>query len=136
MKLAVTYDNGTVFGHFGHTEAFKVYEIVEGKILSAQVVPTSGSGHGALAGFLADLGVHALICGGMGMGARIALQEAGIVVYAGISGDADAAVEAFLSGALNYTTEATCNHHHGSEGHSCGSHGCGSDHHCGGHCGH
>lgn len=136
MKLAVTYDNGTVFGHFGHTEAFKVYEIAEGKVLSSQVVPTNGSGHGALAGFLAELGVHALICGGMGMGARMALAEAGIVVYAGISGDADAAVEAFLSGALNYTTEATCNHHHGSEGHSCGSHGCGDDHHCGGHCGH
>ena len=136
MKLAVTYDNGTVFGHFGHTEAFKVYEIAEGKVLSSQVVPTNGSGHGALAGFLAELGVHALICGGIGMGARMALAEAGIVVYAGISGDADAAVEAFLSGALNYTTEATCNHHHGSEGHNCGSHGCGDDHHCGGHCGH
>lgn len=135
MKLAVTYDNGTVFGHFGHTEAFKVYEIAEGKVLSAQVFPTNGSGHGALAGFLQQLGVHALICGGMGMGARMALAEAGIVVYAGVSGDADAAVAAFLSGQLNYTQEATCDHHHGEE-HTCGSHGCGTDHHCGGHCGH
>ena len=86
MKMAVTYENGEVFGHFGHTEAFKVYEITEGKVQSAQVFPTNGSGHGALAGFLQELGVHALICGGMGMGARMALAEAGIVVYAGISG--------------------------------------------------
>ncbi len=135
MKLAVTYENGEVFGHFGHTEAFKVYEIAEGKVQSTQICPTNGSGHGALAGFLRELGVHALICGGMGMGARMALAEAGIVVYAGVSGNADAAVELFLQGGLNYTGEATCDHHHGGEGHDCGSHGCG-DHGCGGHCGH
>ncbi len=136
MKLAVTYEDGYVYGHFGHTAAFKVYEITEGKIQSAQVFPTNGSGHGALAGFLQELGVHALICGGMGMGARMALAEAGIVVYAGVSGPADDAVELFLRGGLNYTSEATCDHHHGDEGHTCGSHSCGSDHACGGHCGH
>lgn len=136
MKLAVTYEDGYVYGHFGHTETFKVYEITEGKVQSAQVIPTNGSGHGALAGLLAELGVHALICGGMGMGARMALAEAGIVVYAGVSGLADDAVELFLRGGLNYTSEATCDHHHGGEDHTCGSHGCGGDHACGGHCGH
>ena len=33
MKIAVTYDNGTVFQHFGRTEFFKVYEVEDGKIL-------------------------------------------------------------------------------------------------------
>lgn len=52
MKLAVTYENGQIFQHFGHTEQFKIYEVADGKIVSEEVVDTNGSGHGALAGFL------------------------------------------------------------------------------------
>ena len=133
MRIAVTYDNGAIFQHFGHTQAFKVYEIAEGKVVDSQVVSSNGSGHGALAGVLYALGVQALICGGIGGGARMALAEAGIVVYGGVSGDADAAVAAFLQGDLNYDPNARCSHHDHGEGHSCGSH---HDHHCGGHCGH
>ena len=70
MKIAVTYENGQVFQHFGHTEQFKIYEAAEGKVVSARVVETGGSGHGALAGFLRGLGVDTLICGGIGGGAR------------------------------------------------------------------
>ena len=54
MKIAVTYENGEVFQHFGHTENFKIYEVENGKITGAQVIPTQGSGHGALAGFLSE----------------------------------------------------------------------------------
>ena len=133
MKLAVTYENGAIFQHFGHTAAFKIYEITEGKVVDAQVVSTSGSGHGALATFLRALNVQALICGGIGGGARMALADAGVVVYGGVSGDADAAVEAFLSGGLNYDPQARCSHHDHEEGHSCGDH---HDHHCGGNCSH
>ncbi|MBQ8579945.1 MAG: NifB/NifX family molybdenum-iron cluster-binding protein [Oscillospiraceae bacterium] len=136
MKLAVTYADGEIFQHFGHTAAFKIYEIAEGKVVSEQVVYTNGSGHGALAGLLGQVGVQALICGGIGGGARMALAEAGVVVYGGVSGDADEAVEAFLAGALNFDPNAACSHHghdHHHD-HACGEHGCGS--HCGGHCGH
>ena len=135
MRIAVTYEDGNIFQHFGHTQAFKIYEVAEGKVLASQVVSSNGSGHGALAGVLQALGVQALICGGIGGGARMALAEAGIVVYGGVSGNADAAVEAFLSGALNYDPNARCSHHdhHHGEGHSCGSH---EGHHCGGHCAH
>ena len=127
MKIAVTYEAGMVFQHFGHTAAFKIYEVVDGKIIASQVVDTNGSGHGALAGFLAELGVNVLICGGIGGGARLALADAGIAVYGGVCGDADEAAEAFVSGVLNFDPNARCSHHddqHG--GHSCGSHGCGS----------
>lgn len=134
MKLAVTYENGEIFQHFGHTAAFQIYEITDGRVVSRKIVETNGSGHGALAGLLQQLGVQALICGGIGGGARVALAEAGIVVYGGVSGDADEAVDAFLSGALNYDPNAACAHHDHEHGHSCGDHGCGS--HCGGHCGH
>ena len=131
MKIAVTYEDGQIFQHFGHTEHFKVYEVEDGKILSAGVVDTNGSGHGALAGFLNGVGAKALICGGIGGGARKALAEAGVELYAGVSGDADAAVRALLEGRLAYSSEANCDHH-GHEHHgACGSHGPT----CGGHCG-
>ena len=123
MKIAVTYDNGNVFQHFGHTEAFKVYDIEDGKIKSSEVIPTNGCGHGALAGFLKDLGAATLICGGIGGGAQMALFEAGIELYAGITGSCDEAVDAFVAGILAHNTEANCNHHHEhSEGHDCGGH--------------
>ena len=128
MKIAVTYENGNIFQHFGHTAAFKIYEVEGGKVVSAQVLETNGSGHGALASLLAQQDVQMLICGGIGGGARFALAEAGIVVYGGVTGDADEAVELFLAGALNYDPNARCSHHdhHHGEGHTCGSHGCGS----------
>ena len=78
MKIAVTFADGMVFQHFGHTERFKIYNVEEGKIVGAEVVLTNGSGHGALSGFLKAHGVDVLICGGIGGGARMALAEAGI----------------------------------------------------------
>lgn len=139
MKIAVTYENGEVYQHFGHTSQFKVYEAQDGKVVSAQVVDTNGSGHGALAGFLAGMGVEVLICGGIGMGAKNALAEAGIRLYPGASGDADAQVEAFLAGSLAYDPDTQCSHHDHGHGEDCGHHG---DHGCHGHghgdegCGH
>ena len=126
MKVAVTYDNGEIFQHFGHTEQFKVYEVEEGKIVKSEVVDSNGAGHGALAGFLFDSGVDVLICGGIGGGAQAALAEAGIKLYGGVSGDADIAVRNFVEGKLDYNPDVHCSHHNHEESHSCGDHGCGS----------
>ncbi len=133
MKIAVTYENGQVFQHFGHTEKFKVYHVEDRKVVSSEIVDTNGQGHGALAGFLLGGGVDMLICGGIGGGARAALAEAGIDLYPGCSGDADEKVEQFLAGTLNYDPDTVCSHHgeHHQEGHSCGGHGEG--HGCGNH---
>lgn len=128
MKIAVTYENGQIFQHFGHTEQFKVYTIEDGKILASEVVDTNGSGHGALAGLLSVLEIEALICGGIGGGAQMALANAGIKLYGGVSGSCDAAVEALLAGNLGYNPNVKCNHHgheHGDGEHTCGNHGCG-----------
>lgn len=124
MKIAVTYENGQIFQHFGHTEAFKVYNVADGKIVSSEIVDTNGQGHGALAGFLFDGGVSILICGGIGGGARNALAEAGVELYPGASGDADAQVQSFLEGKLQYDPDTMCSHHSHEEGASCGEHGC------------
>ena len=120
MKIAVTYENGQVYQHFGHTENFKVYEVENGEILSSEVISTNGSGHGALAGFLRELGVEKLICGGIGGGARTALAEAGIELFPGATGLADANVSAYLSGKLNYNPDTVCADH--AHEHSCGEH--------------
>ena len=128
MKIAVTYENGEIFQHFGHTETFKIYDVEEGKVVHSEVVDTNGSGHGALAGVLNALNADVLICGGIGGGAQTALAAAGIKLFGGVSGDADEAVEAFINETLEYNPDVKCSHHehnHG-EGHTCGEHGCGS----------
>ena len=127
MKIAVTYENGLIFQHFGHTEQFKIYDIEDGKIISSEVIDTNGQGHGALAGVLGGAKVDALICGGIGMGAQMALAEAGIKLYGGVQGDADEAARALAEGRLEYDPDAKCDHHGHEEGHECG-HG---DHECG-----
>lgn len=129
MKIAVTYENGQIFQHFGHCENFKFYTVENNQIQSSEVVSAAGSGHGALAGFLQNNGADTLICGGIGGGARVALAEAGIQLYPGASGDADQAVAALLQGNLNYDPDTMCSHHHDGD-HDCGHHE-GHDHHCG-----
>ena len=141
MKIAVTYDNGNIFQHFGRTESFKVYDVEDNKVVSSEVIGSNGVGHVALAGLLADRAVDVLICGGIGGGAQQALADAGVELVAGAEGDADQAVEAYLKGEL-ISTGANCDHHHHEDGHSCGDHGdghsCGSGgcgDSCGGGCG-
>ena len=126
MKIAVTYENGNIYQHFGHTETFKVYTVEEGKIVSSEIVGANGAGHGALAALLAGENIDVLICGGIGGGAQAALAEHGIELCAGAEGDADEAVAAYLKGEL-VNTGANCHHHDGE--HHCGEHGCG-EHGC------
>lgn len=141
MKIAVPYADGCIFPHFGKTEQFKFYETENGRILSEEIVPTNGKGHGALAGFLADAQVELLLCGGIGAGAREALAAEKIRVLGGVTEKADDAVRAYLAGTLAYDPDAHCRHHDGGAGHvcetpakdvsSCGnSGGCGSGHAC------
>lgn len=131
MRIAVTYENGEIFQHFGHTEQFKLYDVEDGKIVSSQVVDTNGSGHGALAGLLLAMQADVLICGGIGGGAQMALAEAGIRLYGGVSGSADQAVNALIAGNLSFNPDVRCSHHdhaHGDGAHTCGDHGCGHGH--------
>ena len=131
MKIAVTYDEGKIFQHFGKTEFFKVYDVEDNRVVSSEIIGSNGTGHGALAGLLADQSVDVLICGGIGGGAQAALADAGVELCSGAQGDADEAVEAYLKGEL-VSMGATCDHHH-EEGHSCGEHG--EEHSCGENCG-
>ena len=133
-RIAVTYDNGKVFAHFGKTESFKVYEVENDKVINSEIIESNGAGHGALAGLLADNAIDVLICGGIGGGAMAALEENGIEICAGAEGDTDKVIEAYLKGELE-SAGVTCNHH--GEGHSCGDHeeGHSCDGGCNGGCG-
>lgn len=134
MKIAVSYDNGTIFQHFGRTETFKLYEIENSTVVSTEILDTNGTGHEALASLLAENEVDALICGGIGEGAKSALTEVNIEIYAGVEGSADSAIEAFLNEDLVASDNVTCNHHE--EESSCDENGCGGGcGSCGGGCG-
>lgn len=124
MRVAVTYDHGNIFGHFGKTQAFKIYDVANNKVVNSQILDTNGEGCGALAGILNIANVDVLICGGIGAGAANAIHEAGIKLYAGASGNADAAVEALMAGSLDANGEANCHHHDHEESHSCGHENC------------
>lgn len=131
MKIAVTHENGNVFQHFGKSESFKIYTVEDDKIVSSEVVSTNGQGHGALGGFLTGQGADAVICGGIGPGAQEVLRNAGISLYAGVTGSCDEAVEKLLEGTLASSAEANCGHHgHGHGGQGCGHHGEGHGHGC------
>lgn len=128
MKIAVPFENGQIFQHFGHTEQFQVFTIEDGKIKNSAIIKPNGPGHGALAGFLADIGADTLVCGGIGDGAKKALADAGITLYGGVCGNPETAVLDLLAGKLLFNPDVRCSHHDGEEGHehSCGSHTCGS----------
>ena len=122
MKIAVTTYNGEIFQHFGTCPEFTIYTVENGEITSEKY-SNSGSGHGALLQVLLDQGVDALICGGIGGGARNGLAQLGIELYPGVSGNADEAVAAFAAGNLSYNPNTICQHHAHGEGHTC-------EHHC------
>ena len=127
MRIAVTYENGNIFQHFGHTAQFKLYDVENGTVTACQIVDTNGQGHGALSGFLRSADVDVLICGGIGEGAQNALAKVGIKLMGGVSGSADEAVKSYLDGTLSFDPNVHCEHHeHHGEGHSCGEnkHGC------------
>ena len=118
MKIAVTYDNGQVFQHFGHTEQFKLYDVEDNKVTGTEILDSGDFGHESLIVLLQQKGVERLLCGGIGGGAQNALAQAGIKLFGGVTGSADEAVKAYLAGTLEYTANATCNHH--AHQHSCG----------------
>lgn len=124
MKVAVPYENGQIFQHFGHSPAFRVFEVQDGKVIGSDVATPAADMHCALGGWLKEQGVEALICGGIGGGAINALSQANIQVFPGVSGDAADAVNAFAAGTLQFNPNAQCaghEHDHG-EGHTCAHH--------------
>ena len=114
MKIAVNYENGQVFQHFGQTRTFKVYTVENNTITAAELVPGAPEGHHALGRQLIALKPDVVICGSLGIPMLEMLQGAGIKVCGNVAGSADEAVQAYLNGTLVYSTNAHacgCSHH-------------------------
>ena len=129
MKVAVTTDeNKQIFQHFGHCKPFTLAQVTDGVVQQTELLDASGSGHEASAGLLKANGVQVLICGGIGAGAKNALEAAQIEIFAGVQGGVEQALEQYAKGTLEKRPIVLCNHHghaHGhEEGHTC---------HCGNH---
>lgn len=122
MKIAVTYENGMVFQHFGKSEQFLIMEFEQTKLLNKSLLSANGKGHSALVTLLANAEIDTLICGGLGQGARNALAQAGITVISGALGNAEAAVDAYLNGSLKDSPSGQCSHH--GDHHTCSDHSC------------
>jgi predicted Fe-Mo cluster-binding NifX family protein len=114
MIIAVPYLEGAVNGHFGRTDAFLIVDATDGAVVESAVHQVEGlqHDHQGLAGFLASRSVDVILAGGMGAPMQAALKAAGFTVYCGVSGAADVAVDAFLSGTIAQSDD-TCGHHHG-----------------------
>lgn len=125
MKIAVTYENGEVFQHFGHSKQLKIFDIENNNIKEEKILEVNENGHGALVNLLSDNDIEILICGGIGSGAKDALEKANIKCYGGVLGNADSAVKDFLNGNLQYNQNIHCEHDH----HSCNEHKCNEDKH-------
>ena len=137
MKVAVAYDNGEIYGHFGHCSQFAFYEYGEYVYeCTKTLVDTSDrSGHEAMAKLMQEQGVDAVLCGQMGGEAKALLLSMGIVPIVGYTGHADTAADLLVTGQLPLSPSegaGTCGGCGGSCGGDCGSEGgC----NCGGSCG-
>lgn len=129
MRIAITYDNGNVYPHFGKTSKFNIFEINDGKIIKEEILDTNGNGHSALAGFLLSKNIDGVICGNIGAGAKASLEEVNIKYYAGVTGTVKDTITAFLNGKLKYNNLVSCNHHkHDDHEYTCSEHGCNHKH--------
>ncbi|MGI6174342.1 MAG: NifB/NifX family molybdenum-iron cluster-binding protein [Christensenellales bacterium] len=108
LRIAVPYKDDQVFQSFGRASHFMVYDVEKGKVVVRTLVNTDGSGKGAMADILKKIHITTILCGNLGDGAKRAVKEAGIALYAGVTGEADKAVDDFLNGRLLYDNQISC----------------------------
>ncbi len=115
IKIAVASENEMVTEHFGHCANFNIFEVYNNQIVKSESIPNPGHKPGYLPNFLNDMGINVIISGSMGGGAVDIFNEKGIEVIVGASGNAKAAVEAYLGGALKSTGSVCHEHQHHNE---------------------
>lgn len=140
MKLALAVVGDQVSCHFGSCESFVICEIQETEVIDKKLVGTEGNQHGALPGYLADLGVNAVITATIGGGAMRKLADLGIEFYQNANGNVDQIIQQFINNELipteydpnvhscNHSDDEEHNHEHNHEHNDKEDHSCG----CGG----
>ena len=99
-KIAIAVDNNQVSAHFGRCPSFAIIELQGKEVSSKEIIPNPGHRTGFLPKFLAEKGVHTIICGGMGRRAIDLFNEKGIKSIVGVSGDIDEVIHKYLKGQL------------------------------------
>lgn len=125
MKIAVPVEGGNVCAHFGHAPQFLLVTTHQGSVVDKELLYNPEHEPGRLPRWLGEMGIRAIITGGMGERAVSLFNSQGIQVFMGVTGPADMAVESFLKGKLTVGA-SLCSHgegHHGECGH--GREGCG-----------
>jgi predicted Fe-Mo cluster-binding NifX family protein len=120
MKVAIPSNEGRVEDHFGHSEYFTVFTINDKNEAVNEEIIASVQGCGCKSNIvetLFNMGVQTMLAGNMGDGAVNKLNQYGIEVIRGCSGEVSAVVNDWLKGNLK-DSEETCNHHH-HEGGNC-----------------
>jgi len=112
MIIAVTYNNGNVFEHYGQTKQFKLYEVENNKIISTRILESGEYSHHTLAILLKNNNVEVLCCGGIGTHGVVSLEENGIKVFNDNHGDTDKVVEDYLNNKLTFSGGHTHECHH------------------------
>lgn len=134
MKVAIPYQDGVLFEHFGRASTFKIYTIENIDPVAGEVIEPEDLSHEAVARCLKEHGVDVVLCGSIGEHARQALEGEHMLVFSGVTGAADDVLERFLEGNLETAEDGVdvvsaggC----GGCGGGCAS-GCGGCHGCGG----
>jgi predicted Fe-Mo cluster-binding NifX family protein len=124
MKIiAAPVLNGQINDHFGHSDEFQIFTIDDDNTIKLTNSIKSEKRCGCktnLVGELKSEKVTILIAGYLGQGAKSKLNDAGIDVFSGFSGDVFQAVKSWNSGEFkfqslvcegNHTHGHNCNHH-------------------------
>jgi predicted Fe-Mo cluster-binding NifX family protein len=124
IKIAVpiTKEN-QIDSHFGHCESYGVFTVSDNNEIAEVRKVESPQGCGCKSGIasvLASDGVTFMLAGGIGASAIIVLNNCGIEVIRGCSGNASEVIKLYLSGLVK-DSGSSCHQHevHHKQGDSC-----------------
>lgn len=124
QKIAVPVNhNQDIDGHFGQCAFYQIYTVDTAQNISKVETLKSSQGCGCksdIAQVLSDQGVGLMLVGGIGQGAIQVLNQWGIEVLRGCSGNAENLVRLYLEGKLTDSGES-CHHHEHHHAHNQGS---------------
>ena len=112
MRVAITYDDGNVFMHYGKTREFIIFEIENNEIKNEFILPCGEYSHHTLADLLSINNVDVLICGGCGGHAIESLEAKNIKIYNGACGDVHNVIKQYINEELTFNGATECGCHH------------------------
>lgn len=112
MKIAIPNNGNMVNQHFGMSKSFVIATVEENKIVNVEEISSAEltHQHEGLANLLVSHGTNVVITGGIGAGAIAGLQQNGLQVIRGASGEYMKAIEQYINGTLE-DKNIVCNHH-------------------------